>query len=210
MTNYEDLKHEAVYLLREREHIMLNNPIYKIGKTKQEGLTRYSNYPKGTDLILHMKVKNCDVIEREIISLFKKKYSSTEFGNESFRGNESSMKKDIIDIILHEEENNNRQNETVIIYTEEEIRQQHISAFIREKIITSDRTQDKIGKRCLQEEFKQWFQESQGSRKVPKGEELFEYMNKKFGPCNSTGWYGVKFVDDEHDEHDEDFSLDEL
>jgi hypothetical protein len=208
MTNYEDLKHEAIYLLREREHIMLNNPIYKIGKTKQEGLTRFSHYPKGSELILHMKVKNCDLIEREIISLFKKKYSSTEFGNESFKGNELTLKKDIIDIILNEEENINIQNEKVInMYTEEEIRQQHISAFISEKIVKTDNEKDKIGKRGLHDGFKQWFELTQGSRKAPKGEELFEYMNKKFGDCKSTGWHGVKFVGDEEDE---DFTLDEI
>jgi hypothetical protein len=46
----------------------------------------------------------------------------------------------------------------------------------------------------LKKEFDMWLQESQGSRKGPKGEELYEYMNKKFGPCKSTGWHCVKIV----------------
>jgi hypothetical protein len=37
---------------------------------------------------------------------------------------------------------------------------------------------------------------------VPKGEELFEYMNKKFGQCKSTGWHCVKFVEPEEEEED--------
>jgi P4 family phage/plasmid primase-like protien len=78
--------------------------------------------------------------------------------------------------------------------------QDHISAFISEKIIKTNRTQDKIGKRGLQEGFKQWFEITQGSRKVPKGEELFEYMNKKFGACKSTGWHCIKFVEPEEEE----------
>jgi hypothetical protein len=39
-----------------------------------------------------------------------------------------------------------------------------------------------------------WFQESQGSRKVPKGEELFEYMNKKYGTCAATGWHCINII----------------
>ena len=80
--------------------------------------------------------------------------------------------------------------------------QDHISAFISEKIVKTGANKDKIGKRGLQEGFKQWFELTQGSRRAPKGDELFEYMNKKFGQCKSTGWHGVKFVepDDEEDE----------
>ena len=59
---------------------------------------------------------------------------------------------------------------------------------------------DKIGKRGLQEDFKNWFETTQGSRKVPKGEELFEYMNKKFGQCKQTGWHGIKFIEPEEEE----------
>jgi hypothetical protein len=86
--------------------------------------------------------------------------------------------------------------------------QDHISAFISEKIIKTNRAQDKIGKRGLQEGFKQWFEITQGSRKGWETEELFEYMNKKFGHCKSTGWHCVKFVGEEED--DEDFTITEL
>jgi P4 family phage/plasmid primase-like protien len=80
--------------------------------------------------------------------------------------------------------------------------QDHISAFIIEKIIKTNNAKDKIGKRGLQEGFKQWFEVTQGSRKSPKGEELFEYMNKKFGACKTTGWHCVKFVEPEEEEED--------
>ena len=80
--------------------------------------------------------------------------------------------------------------------------QDHISAFISEKIIKTDNNKDKIGKRGLQEGFKQWFELTQGSRRSPKGDELFEYMNKKFGQCKSTGWHGVKFVEPDDEEDD--------
>jgi len=80
--------------------------------------------------------------------------------------------------------------------------QDHISAFINEKIIKTDSSKDKIGKRGLQEGFKQWYEVTQGGRRLPKGEELFEYMNKKFGQCKTTGWHYVKFVEPDEEEDD--------
>ena len=80
--------------------------------------------------------------------------------------------------------------------------QDHISAFISEKIVKTDSTKDKINKTGLQQGFKQWFEITQGSRKGPKGEELYEYMTKKFGQCKSTGWHCVKFVEPDEEEDD--------
>jgi P4 family phage/plasmid primase-like protien len=81
--------------------------------------------------------------------------------------------------------------------------QDHIAAFVSDKIIKTGITKDKIKKKELTEEFKKWFEESQGSRRAPKGEELFEYMNKKYGQCKSTGWWhGVKIVYPEEEEDD--------
>jgi P4 family phage/plasmid primase-like protien len=79
--------------------------------------------------------------------------------------------------------------------------QDHISAFISEMIIKTDEKKDKIGKSGLQSAFKQWFEQSQGSRKVPKGEELYEAVNKKFGNVKSDGkWHGIKFNEPEEEE----------
>ena len=78
--------------------------------------------------------------------------------------------------------------------------QDHISGFITERIIKTGEPSDKIGKRDLYEEFKLWFQQEQGARKVPKGEELYEYMNKKFGECSKKGWIGVKYADKEEED----------
>ena len=72
--------------------------------------------------------------------------------------------------------------------------QDHISAFISEKVMKTGEIKDKIKKTELKKEFDVWFQETQGSRKVPKGEELYEYMTKKFGQCKTTGWHGVAII----------------
>ena len=80
--------------------------------------------------------------------------------------------------------------------------QDHIAAFVSERIIKTGNPKDKIGKRGIQEDFKRWFEETQGSRKIPKGEELYEFINKKFGQCKATGWQGLQFVQPDEEEGD--------
>jgi hypothetical protein len=57
---------EYIYLLQEREFVNAGQPIYKIGKTKQENLTRFTQYPKGSKLILQILCTNCDIIESQL------------------------------------------------------------------------------------------------------------------------------------------------
>jgi P4 family phage/plasmid primase-like protien len=80
--------------------------------------------------------------------------------------------------------------------------QDHIAAFVCDKIMKTGINKDRIKKTELTNEFKKWFEESQGCRRTPKGEELFEYMNKKFGQVKSTGWHGIKIVYPEEEEED--------
>jgi P4 family phage/plasmid primase-like protien len=81
--------------------------------------------------------------------------------------------------------------------------QDHISAYISDKIMKTSNNKDKIGKRGLQKDFTDWFEITQGSKKgAPKGEELFEIMTKKFGQCKQDGWHFVKFIEPEEDEDD--------
>lgn len=81
--------------------------------------------------------------------------------------------------------------------------QDHIAAFISDRIRKTTNPNSKpIKKNSLVDEFKLWFQQEQGSRNTPKSEELYEYMNKKFGQFNSKckGWVGVEFIQDETEE----------
>jgi len=78
--------------------------------------------------------------------------------------------------------------------------QDHIKAFINEMIIRTNDPNNKIGKSGLNHAFKKWFEESQGSRKAPKGDEIHEAMNKKFGAAKEKGWCCVKFVEPEDGE----------
>jgi phage/plasmid-associated DNA primase len=74
--------------------------------------------------------------------------------------------------------------------------QDSITGFITDKIIKDEH--GSIGKKILNDVFKEWFQMNNGNRKPPKLSELVEVMIKKFGNTNSKGkWIGIKFKDDE-------------
>ena len=81
--------------------------------------------------------------------------------------------------------------------------QDHLAAFVSEKIMKTGNPKDKIQKRELKEEFDKWFQESQGSKKVPKGVELYEYMNNKYGTCKTTGWHCINIIYPQEEEEED-------
>jgi len=96
MSDISITQYHYIYLLQEREFIKSNEPIYKIGKTTRTGLTRFSNYPNGSDLLFHIKCNDCHSYEKLLIQLFKSKYTlRKEIGNEYFQGNYKHMIRDI-------------------------------------------------------------------------------------------------------------------
>lgn len=85
-----------IYLLQEREFITTKQNIYKLGKTKQENLQRFKQYPKGSKLILQQVCDDCDILETQLIRDFKSKYiHRKDIGNEYFEGDHIDMSKDI-------------------------------------------------------------------------------------------------------------------
>jgi P4 family phage/plasmid primase-like protien len=74
------------------------------------------------------------------------------------------------------------------------IGQDHIAAFVLENIMKTGDHKDRIKKQELANHFKYWFTQEQGNKKIPKGEELYTYMDKKFGFHKPTGWHGVKIL----------------
>lgn len=81
--------------------------------------------------------------------------------------------------------------------------QNHIAAFVCDRIRKTDNKKHVIKKKSLLEEFTIWFKQEQGIRKMPKGEELYEYMDKKYNSSKITkGWAGLEFIRDEEDEED--------
>ena len=85
-------KLEYIYLIQEREFIKTKENIYKIGKTKQENLKRFHSYPNGSSLLFHMICKDCDILERILMKLFKKMFKHRkDIGNEYFEGDPIQM-----------------------------------------------------------------------------------------------------------------------
>ena len=72
--------------------------------------------------------------------------------------------------------------------------QDHIAAFVKENISKTGDNKDRIRKQELANHFKFWFTQEQGNKKQPKGEELYMYMDKKFGFHKPTGWHGIKIL----------------
>jgi putative DNA primase/helicase len=72
--------------------------------------------------------------------------------------------------------------------------QDNIAAFVSERIVKTGDSKDIIGKRGLMEDFKLWFSQEQSGRKIPKGQELYDYLDKKFGTSKQIGWSGIKFI----------------
>ena len=104
-----------IYLLQEREFINTNNPIYKIGRTKQEHNKRFNQYPKGSILLFQIICYNCINMEKNVITIFKKNFKHRkDIGNEYFEGNSKEMIKDINNIINNEVIEESKENNEVI------------------------------------------------------------------------------------------------
>jgi len=75
----------------------------------------------------------------------------------------------------------------------------YFTAFAKEKIIKT--TGGKIKKNELLETFKMWFNTNYG-KGMPKGKEITEFMDKRYGVYNK-GWHNVSIIYDE----EEDFNM---
>jgi len=80
--------------------------------------------------------------------------------------------------------------------------QDYLSEFFRDKIRPAD-DDTYIKKTELYEEFKKWYVVQHG-KNIPKGNELYDYMTKKYGKLTSKGWKKCRIVyDDDEDDDDE-------
>ena len=78
--------------------------------------------------------------------------------------------------------------------------QDHISDFVNKNIEKTGNHKDKIKKTELANHFKFCFSRDQGSKKIPKCQELYDFMDKKFGIGKSSGWEGIKIIYPDEDE----------
>ena len=89
-----------MYLIHLREFISLNVPIFKVGKTKQSQLKRFLQYPKGSELLLHLPSSDCDTDEQNILRLFRETYvAKMDIGHEYFEGDADRMVDDMCRLV---------------------------------------------------------------------------------------------------------------
>lgn len=107
--NGED-KHAYIYLIREREHYLLNQQVYKHGKTKVKQpclyLPRLQHYKKESQLVVVREVSIDLVhdIEYTITRRFAEIFQCHSDGHEYFMGDAQAMTKEINKIIDAAEE----------------------------------------------------------------------------------------------------------
>ena len=95
---------EYIYLLKEREFIKTNENIYKVGKTTQKNLDRFKNYPRSSMLICQLICNNCNIIEREVLRIFRQSFiSRKDIGSEYFEGNYKNMINVIYSVINYKD-----------------------------------------------------------------------------------------------------------
>ena len=70
-------------------------------------------------------------------------------------------------------------------------KQDYFSEYFEERIIKAEEETMLIGKSELIDDFKNWFSENHG-KNIPKGQELYEFLNKKIGAYKKKGWWGYK------------------
>lgn len=88
-----------IYIIRRREHVRLDEPIYKIGHTTR-GIERLKEYDGGLGIEIHamLPVVDSSEAEKRLIRVFDGKYESalkSTGSKESYRGDIDEMIKDI-------------------------------------------------------------------------------------------------------------------
>lgn len=77
--------------------------------------------------------------------------------------------------------------------------QDYLSEFLRDKIRAADED-TYIKKTEVYEEFKKWYIVQHG-KNIPKGNELYDYMTKKFGKLTTKGWRKCRILYDDDEEY---------
>ena len=68
--------------------------------------------------------------------------------------------------------------------------------------IISQKVEDKkkkISKTNIVNEFREWFKIENPEKKIPKAQELVDYLNIHLGPYKDRGWRGYEIIYDDYD-----------
>ena len=146
---------QYVYLLQTREFLNSKEPVYKIGRSKQDNYARFSQYGLGSVLLFQSSCYDSVKLEKEIIDLFNDKYERIKIlGNEWFRGDADEMKADFCDIIKNSITTRKiRNNDTISIldaFVEVCLQQEMLQCLLEEctqqYLVEEDNTQNIVEK----------------------------------------------------------------
>ena len=76
--------------------------------------------------------------------------------------------------------------------------QDYLAEFAKDKLRV--REGEKVKKVVLVEEFKKWYKANYGQYNIPKGKEVHDYMDRKYGAFKLGGWNNVGLVLDDEDD----------
>jgi len=80
-----------IYLIREREFIRMNEPIFKLGRSSNIK-NRCGSYPKNSEIIIILQVGDSVQVEKELLKQFKQLFSQRrDIGDEYFAGDKAHM-----------------------------------------------------------------------------------------------------------------------
>ena len=93
---------DYIYLLQTRESYNKDESVFKLGRTRETELKRFNQYPKGSQLKLHLDVLDGPVLEKQLLQLFETKFNKVpQYGNEYFEGSCEEMKATIWQHLFH-------------------------------------------------------------------------------------------------------------
>ena len=82
MSTNSSIRCEYIYLLREREFVNTDEPVFKIGRTTNLR-NRMNQYPKDTQIILIIPVDDSVWYETNLIKIFEERFERAKVGTEN-------------------------------------------------------------------------------------------------------------------------------
>jgi len=79
------MDYHFIYLIKEKQDIDNNEPIFKIGKSTQENTRRVKSYPSGSHLLLQIACIDCHSMEDYLLQQFNRLFTLAR-GREYFNG----------------------------------------------------------------------------------------------------------------------------
>lgn len=88
-----------LYMIREREFVRLEEPVYKIGKSLNFE-RRFQSYPKDSQIVACVQVPNHDAEEKALIKVFDECFTQMpDYGREYYKGDEIEMVLTFLDAV---------------------------------------------------------------------------------------------------------------